>query len=113
MSSNVTLSNYIQIACLPVYTSTSYPGYDLTAWAAGMNIFLFILIFSYLYKHWNSIHLKKQNKTGWGTTSYGGLTSTILRNVQLTIYLGSIYCRVFGITNWNSQICAGEYNGGN
>ena len=55
-----------------------------------------------------SFHLK-------GTT-YEGATSgsTILQNVNLTIY-NPTYCQYVSSSktkNWNSQICAGEYAGG-
>ncbi len=86
LSSNVTFNNYIQPACIPTTTSSTYPSTQSDSWAAG-----------------------------WGTTSYGGSTPSLLRNVKLTVYQNTTYCQ--GVSpdttkNWNTQICAGEILGG-
>ncbi len=84
MPINVTLDNYIQVACLPSYVSSSYPSYPAFSYAAG-----------------------------WGSTSFGGQPSNTLRNVKLNIYDPSLYCTSFSnYAEWNKQICAGEFTGG-
>lgn len=51
---------------------------------------------------------------GWGALSYGGQTSSKLRNVKITVYEGNLCSNVISYypKNWSSQICAGETNGG-
>ena len=56
LTSDVTLNNYIQIACLPA-ASTSYPATYTSAYAVG-----------------------------WGVTVNGGATPDVLYNEKLTTY---------------------------
>ena len=77
------MTNKIQIACLPNTQTTSYPSVNINSWAVG-----------------------------WGTTSFGGSKSTYLQNVKLFVYNGNTYCNRYQNTNWNTQICAGNYSGG-
>ena len=61
LSSDVTLNNYIQIACLPTSTSTSYPGVNLDVYAVG-----------------------------WGKLSSSDtITPNLLNNVKLSTYTAS------------------------
>ena len=87
LSSPVTLTNRIQLACLPPSgQSTVYPPVNQPAWIVG-----------------------------WGYTSENGLVSNKLQNVKITIYNGATYCKnvasAVGIQtiDWNSHICAGYY----
>jgi secreted trypsin-like serine protease len=85
LSQNVTLNEYIQIACLPKSQSNTYPGTNIPGWIVG-----------------------------WGTTNYGGSESNLLRNAKITIYDSSKCNSVLPAIskNWYSQICAGELSGG-
>ncbi len=48
-----------------------------------------------------------------GTTSFGGSTSNLLKNVKITTYDGSKFCTNYYPVDWSKQICAGDYyNGG-
>ena len=79
LSSDVTLSNYIQVACLPSAVSSTYPGTNVFAYAAG-----------------------------WGKTSTNAASlPTLLNNVKLTVYTASScsYSNYFDA----GQICAGIY----
>ena len=56
---------------------------------------------------------KSRYAIGWGTTSNkGSTTSSVLKNVKLTVYDGSTYCSSYASVNWNLQICSGNYSGG-
>ena len=77
---NVTLNNYIQLACLPSQLSISFPGTSGDAYAAG-----------------------------WGLTqSFGYSTPDLLFNVKLSIYSSSqcLYSSYFD----PGMICAGKTN---
>lgn len=83
LETEVELNERIQVACLPTKKSNSYPS-SSTAYA-----------------------------TGWGTLSSGGSSSSVLREVDLTVYeerfcynVASSYTK-----NWDSQICAGDWSG--
>jgi secreted trypsin-like serine protease len=83
-STPVTLSNFIQPACLPTSQSATFPSANSPAWVVG-----------------------------WGTTSSGGSTSNLLKNVKITTYDGTQFCKDYYPVNWGQQICAGDYyNGG-
>jgi hypothetical protein len=85
LKNKVELNDYIQIACLPPSKSLYYPGFNISAWIVG-----------------------------WGTVSFGGITSNQLKNAEITIY-NDRYCENVlpeFIKNWYSQICAGELEGG-
>ena len=78
LTSDVTLNNYIQIACLPSATSSTFPGTNVFAYAAG-----------------------------WGLTSTYAITQPdLLNNVKLTVYPASncAYTDFFDA----GQICAGS-----
>ena len=84
LTSAVKLSSQIQVACLPVNVSFTYPPVNVAGYAVG-----------------------------WGATSYGGDASILLRNVKLTIYNGTKYCSSYNpYINWSVQICSGNYSGG-
>lgn len=84
MPYDVTLNKYIQVACLPQQTSSSYPSTNSSAWIVG-----------------------------WGLTQEDGVVSRLLKNAKVTIYDGDQYCLNYNpYIDWNKQICAGEYNGG-
>ena len=82
LSSEVTLNNYIHIACLPQVSSNSYPPANSVAYVAG-----------------------------WGTLSYEGSSPSNLNNVRITVYNSSRCGNVTDTNDWNSQICAGEILG--
>ncbi|CAF0829866.1 unnamed protein product [Brachionus calyciflorus] len=81
LEKEVDLTNSIQISCLPM--SEKYPTrVDIDAWIAG-----------------------------WGVTSY--LSSTLpvkLREANIKIHESSM-CNTASSRNWDSQICAGKYDG--
>jgi secreted trypsin-like serine protease len=80
LSAAVTLNSYIQIACLPTTTSTSYPGVGVSVYAAG-----------------------------WGVTStYATSYPNVLQNVKLTTYSAST-CPYQYFFN-SGMICAGLYS---
>lgn len=85
LKEKVELNDYIQIACLPPSKSGYYPGWNISAYIVG-----------------------------WGTTSEGGEISYQLKNAKITVYdSGSCENVLPSFTkNWNSQICAGELEGG-
>jgi trypsin len=70
LPTNVTLNNYIQIACLPKESSNTYPGTNVSVYAAG-----------------------------WGTLSSGGNQPDKLQNVKLTAYPASSCTKVNQLTN--------------
>jgi hypothetical protein len=86
LKNEVTLNKFIQVACLPSY-STSYPdnGTDLDAYAVG-----------------------------WGKSATNSTNAPdLLNNVKLKIY-DSTKCSKTGnnaAKNWASQICAGDLSG--
>ena len=82
LSQPAVLSNYVQLACLPPMMTNNYPVANTKVYAAG-----------------------------WGTLLSNGPVSNKLQNVLITAYAGSA-CSKYQNTNWNSQICAGELNGG-
>jgi secreted trypsin-like serine protease len=67
---NVTLSNNIQIACLPTAPSETYPGTNVSVYAAG-----------------------------WGALSSGGDSPDVLQNVKLTAYPASSCSKVAPLTS--------------
>ncbi len=80
LESDVTLNNYIQIACLPSASSTSYPGANIVVYAAG-----------------------------WGLlNSSESTTPNILNNVKLSTYSSSKcpYSNFYDA----GMICAGNKN---
>ncbi len=86
LSTNVTLTNYIQVACLPIVQSSNYPRDQIDVWTAG-----------------------------WGDTNENGTISYILNNIKLTIYYDNKKCeRTFSDIPkyWDRQICIGDINGG-
>lgn len=85
LTSDVTLSNRIQVACLPEESENFPESEGITASYAA----------------------------GWGTLSSGGSSSAVLRDVDLNIY-GSSSCAnvAYGYTkDWDKQICAGDLAG--
>ena len=48
---------------------------------------------------------------GWGTKEYQGSAADVLQNVKLTVYDGGNNCQMYEITDWTSQICAGDLTG--
>jgi len=84
LASPVELSSFIQVACLPVLKSSSYPSVNRPSYAAG-----------------------------WGTLSSGGSAPSILNDVQLTVYSSNKCSNVDTslAKNWNSQVCAGDLSG--
>lgn len=85
LSSQVKLNDRIQVACLPEDTKM-YP--------KNTNINAFIV--------------------GWGTTTFGGTSSNILKEALITVY-DSSKCNLVSVNlpkDWNKQICAGRYEGG-
>ncbi len=80
----VVLNDFIQVACLPVLKSDSYPLAERASVAAG-----------------------------WGTLFYGGSTPSQLYDVQLTVYNSDKCAKVDASMkkNWDSQICAGDLSG--
>ena len=87
MSSEASLSESIQVTCLPNPSNgLVYPiNNPLESWAIG-----------------------------WGALSYLGSSPDILYNVNLTIYNETMcsYVSIGVVKNWQSQICAGEITGG-
>lgn len=83
LESDVVLSEKIQVACLPSSKSSTFPGTG-TGYA-----------------------------TGWGNLASGGSSSTVLREVDLSIYNGNLCANVARgyEKDWDSQICAGDYSG--
>ena len=81
LKNEVTLSNVIQIACLPSAKSNTYPSANTYAYAAG-----------------------------WGTLSYEGTAPSLLNNVKLNIYSSSSCNLIDAMHNYNAQICAGNIN---
>jgi trypsin len=78
LASDVTLNNYIQIACIPSTSSTSYPGINLDVYAAG-----------------------------WGLLSSSeSTTPNLLYNVKLSTY-SSAQCPYSGYYD-DGMICAGN-----
>ncbi len=80
------MNKYIQVACLPQQSSQSYPLSNQSAWIVG-----------------------------WGLTEEDGVVSKLLKNAKLNIYDANQYCSNYNIeynTDWNKQICAGEFDGG-
>ncbi|RMZ94862.1 serine protease 27-like [Brachionus plicatilis] len=87
LSSKVVLNDRIQVACLPHESEKYYPqSYNVNAYVVG-----------------------------WGINSITNLTSPdILQEALVTVY-DSSKCRFVSIgtpKNWQSQICAGKYEGG-
>jgi secreted trypsin-like serine protease len=84
LASPVELSSFIQVACLPVFKSSSYPSVNRPSYAAG-----------------------------WGTLSSGGSAPSSLNDVQLTVYSSNkcLNVETDAIKNWNSQVCAGDLSG--
>lgn len=82
LDKQVTLNEYIQIACLPDPRLGTYPpSSDVAAFIAG-----------------------------WGTLSSGGAVPDQLNNVKITIYDGANDCSQVLPSiqkNWDSEICAG------
>jgi secreted trypsin-like serine protease len=70
LSKSATLSNYIQIACLPTASSSYYPGSSKICYAAG-----------------------------WGTLSSGGVTPDLLNNVRITTYPATSCSNVATLTS--------------
>ena len=86
LDSKVDLNEYIQIACLPMNVSSSYPNYNKTSYTIG-----------------------------WGVIdSNTGQQAESLRNVQITVYDPTLCDSVSPDLdkNWDTQICAGDWNGG-
>lgn len=86
LSASVTLSNFVQVACLPTVQSSDYPKDQIDIWTAG-----------------------------WGDTSENGTFSHILNNIKLTIYHDNKKCeKTFSDIPkyWDRQICIGDYYGG-
>ena len=78
LTNEVTLNNYIQTACLPTSSSTSYPGVNLDVYAAG-----------------------------WGfLNNYDATTPNLLYNVKLSTYATS-QCPYSGFDT-AGMICAGR-----
>ena len=79
MTSDATLNEYIQIACLPSNLSSTYPDTSMPVYAAG-----------------------------WGLASSGASsTPDLLNNVKLTVYT-SANCRYTYFSD-AAQICAGIF----
>ena len=74
----ITLSQNIQIACLPLKASITYPPVSAVAIAVG-----------------------------WGQTSGNSSMSQTLQNVEMTIFNGQKSCSKYDQTNWRTQICSG------
>ena len=85
LANPVTLSNYIQPACIYSSQSVNYPTPNQPGYAVG-----------------------------WGATYEGGSISRQLQNVKINVYPASFCVNVQpGMPkNWFTQICAGEINGG-
>jgi hypothetical protein len=85
---DVDLNEFIQISCLP---------------PPSLNL-------SYLYPKPNVYGYA----VGWGSLNYSSESPSNLYNVRLNVYNSSM-CRKVAFEvdkNWQSQICAGEYEGG-
>ena len=82
MSEEAELNDYVQLACLPPKNTKKFPLENSKVYAAG-----------------------------WGQFSYRGENSDKLQNVEINVYNGSA-CSIYPITNFDSQICAGELDGG-
>lgn len=82
LTEEVSLNNYVQVACLPTKKSNEYPVPEEDSYAAG-----------------------------WGTLASGGTTPDILNDVKLTIYRSSRCKNVGNDLDWDSQICAGDITG--
>ena len=81
----ISLSKNVQIACLPSMTSFNYPLVDDVLYAVGWGVL-------------------KENASD---------TSTELHNVKLQVY-NPYLCNYLATTyklDWNSQLCAGVYEG--
>ena len=79
----VKLDQDVQLVCLPQKSSSSYPSYD-----------------------------SKATILGWGSTQTGGDASDVLKNVNIQVYDPEMCSKVSYAKNWDSQICAGNYDGG-
>jgi secreted trypsin-like serine protease len=70
LTNKATLNNYIQIACLPTASSSSYPGTNVDVYAAG-----------------------------WGALSFGGSSPNKLYNVKIIAYPASSCSKVARLTS--------------
>lgn len=84
LTNEVQLTDKIQVACLPSEQSSDFPKLSYDAYAAG-----------------------------WGTLSYGGSSSSLLRDVSLTIYSNNLCSNVAPSykKDWDSQMCVGDLLG--
>ena len=78
LSNDVTLSEYVQVACLPTSTSTSYPPVNSAVW-----------------------------NVGWGSFSMNGQMSSSLMNMRVNA-LDPTKCNFILPTDWNAQMCSGN-----
>ena len=80
----MTLSDRVQVACLPSEQSTGFPSFTYSAYAAG-----------------------------WGTQEYSGSASNVLRDVSLTVYTSNFCANVAPSykKNWDAQMCVGDLSG--
>ena len=76
------MNEYVQLACLPPKQASNFPAINTKLYAAG-----------------------------WGKLSYYGKNSDALQNVEVNVYDGSA-CSYSKKFNLDSQICAGELDGG-
>lgn len=86
LSKNITLNEYIQVACLPIYQSDNYPSTQVDAYTAG-----------------------------WGDTSENGSFTNTLNNVKMYVYPDPEPCEQIYKSlpkNWRKQLCSGDVNGG-
>ena len=78
LSRPVTLNPNIQIACLPLKKSKSFPPVNSPVIVVG-----------------------------WGETSANSSTSNTLQNLKMTVFDGQKNCKEYSNTNWQTQICSG------
>ena len=76
------MNEYVQLACLPPKQASNFPAVNTKLYAAS-----------------------------WGQLSYRGENSDTLQNVEINVYAGP-ECHRYPNTNWKSQMCAGELDGG-
>ena len=76
------MNEYVQPACLPQKNANNFPTANTKVYAAG-----------------------------WAQLSYRGENSDSLQNDEINVNNGSA-CSLYSNTNFDSQICAGELDGG-
>ena len=78
LSRSVTLNKNIQIACLPIAKSNTFPPVNSPVIVVG-----------------------------WGRTSANSSMSSSLQNIKMTVYDGQKSCKEYIKSNWQTQICSG------